>query len=164
MGGRLRAMRILIVFFLSLFSLPALAQQGEHYSNARFGFGMDIPYFFVVQGESHSQDGQQYAAKGKPINLMVWGGSVDGDFESEAEEAMTYSRDGAWNVNYQAVTPRWANFSAVQGFHMLYQRMVLLCDGKSYAAFRAEYSVTEASKMEDVIQGMVRSLKSDSCS
>jgi len=157
-------MRILIVFFLSLLSLPALAQQGEHYSNARFGFGMDIPYFFVVQGESHSQDGQQYAAKGKPINLMVWGGSVDGDFESEAEEAMTYSRDGAWNVNYQAVTPRWANFSAVQGFRMLYQRMVLLCDGKSYAAFRAEYSVTEASKMEDIIQGMVRSLKSDSCS
>ncbi|WEK03121.1 MAG: hypothetical protein P0Y65_13010 [Candidatus Devosia phytovorans] len=157
-------MRILITLLVAFFALPALAQQSEHYSNARFGFGMDIPYGFVPQGESDNADGAQFAHKGKPVNLMVWGGNLAGDFESEAQEAMSYSVDADWNIEGQSVTPQWANFTAIQGFRKLYQRMVLLCGGTSYAAVRVEYSVAEAGKMDSVIENMAASLRAESCS
>lgn len=156
-------MRILLLIVFALFAGPALAQEGEHYDNARFGFGINIPPGFSIQGASDNADGQEYAAKGKAINLMVWGGNLTADFESETGDAMEYSEEAGWNVTFQAVTPRWASFSAIQGFRVLYQRMVLLCDSQSYAAFRAEYSVNEIAKMEPVIDKMERSLRGNGC-
>lgn len=156
-------MRILLIALFALFAAPAFAQGWDHYENGRFGYSIDIPPGFSGQGESDSGDGQAFAAKGNPIDLLVWGGPMMGDFEAEIAQRMAWDGDEAWNVTYQAVTPRWASWSAIKGSRILYQRMVLLCEGSSYAAFRAEYSVTDSAEMDPVIERLVRSLRGVGC-
>ena len=154
-------MRTILLILFVLFTTPAFAQGWDSYDNARFGYSIDIPPDFSGQGESDNGDGQAFAANGRPIDLLVWGGEALEGFESEVTQRMAWDADEAWNVTYQATTPRWASWSAIKGFRILYQRMVLLCDGSSYAAFRAEYSVTDSAEMDPVVERMVRSLRGE---
>jgi len=156
-------MRFALTLILALFALPAFAQGWDRYDNARFDYGLDIPPDFTVQGESDNDDGRTYAARGKPTYLLVWGGHLLDGFEAEVAQRMAWDEEEAWNVTYQATTPRWASWSAIKGFRILYQRLVLLCDGTSYAAFRAEYSVTDSAEMDPVIDRLVQSLRGDGC-
>lgn len=152
-------MRIILVAIFALFAAPAFAQGWDHYDNTRYGYGIDIPPGFAGQGESDNGDGQAFAADGKAIDLVVWGGALMEGFESEIAQRMSWDTEEAWNITYQASTPRWASWSALKGFRILYQRTVLLCDDTSYAAFRAEYSVTDSAEMDPVIERLVRSLR-----
>ena len=149
----------LILIILALMTMPALAQGWDSYANARFGYTIDIPPGFSGSGESDNGDGQAFAAQGKPTDLLVWGGNLLEDFESEVAQRMQWDQDEAWNITYQATTPRWASWSAIKGFRIVYRRMVLLCDGTSYAAFRAEYSVTDSAEMDPVVEKLVQSLR-----
>ncbi|MGB3337588.1 MAG: hypothetical protein WBA73_10450 [Devosia sp.] len=152
-------MRIILVVILALFAAPAFAQGRDHYDNGRFGYGIDIPPGFAGNGESDNGDGQAFATHGKPIDLLVWGAHLLEGFETEVAQRMSWDGDEGWNVTYQATTPRWASWSAIKGSRILYQRMVLLCDGASYAAFRAEYSVTDSAEMGPVVERLVQSLR-----
>lgn len=152
-------MRSFLLILFALFATPVLAQGWAPYDNARFGYSIDIPPGFSGQGESDNGDGQAFAADGKPIDLLVWGGEALEGFEAEIAQRMAWDADEAWKITYQATTPRWASWSAIKGFRILYQRLVLLCDGSSYAAFRAEYSVTDSAEMDPVIERLVRSLR-----
>ena len=89
----------------------------------------------------------------------MWSGNLLGDLEAEVARRMEGDADEAWNISYQAVTPRWASWSAVKGARIAYQRMLLLCNGTSYGAFRIEYSVTDSTEMDPVIERMVASLR-----
>ena len=153
----------LILLILALLTPPAFAQGWERYDNVRFGYAIDIPPGFVGDGESDNGDGQAFAAEGRPIDLLVWGGYALEGFEAEIAQRMRWDEDEAWNITYEATTPRWASWSAIKGFRIVYQRMVLLCDGSSYAAFRAEYSVTDSAETDPVIERLVRSLRGDGC-
>jgi len=152
-------MRAVALILFALLTTPALAQGWQTYGNARFGYLIDIPPAFSGLGESDNGDGQAFAADGKPIDLLVWGGYTLEGFDAETAQRMRWDEDEAWNITYQATTPGWASWSAIKGSRILYQRMVLLCDGSSYAAFRAEYSVTDSADMDPVIERLVRSLR-----
>lgn len=153
-----------ITIILALFATPAFAQGGDTYANARFGYAIAIPPGFVGQGEGDNGDGQAFAAEGKPIDLLVWGGMVmEPDFESEVDAAMGYTEEAGWALTAQTVTPRWAEFSAVQGARLLHQRLIALCDPGSYAAFRVEYSTTDVATMQPLITQMAESLRSGAC-
>ena len=154
----------LILLILVLLTTPAFAQDWGHYENGRFGYGIDIPSGFAGDGESDNGDGQSfYNAKGAQ-GLLVWGGHLLSDFEAEVTSAMDYAQaENGWNIAYQATTPRWASFSGIKGFRTLYQRMVLLCDGTSYAAFRLEYSAADTAEMDQVIDKLVQSLRGSDC-
>lgn len=156
-------MRMILAILLALLATPAFAQGWEPYSNGRYGYSVDIPPDFRGLGESENGDGQQFVTKGKPIELLVWGGMLIEDFETDLAQRMAWDVEEAWNLTYQATTPSWASWSAIKGSRILYQRMVLLCDGSSYAAFRAEYSVTDSAEMDRVVERMVRSLRGDGC-
>lgn len=156
-------MRTVLLILFALLTTPALAQGWQTYDNARFGYSIDIPPAFSGQGESDNGDGQAFAAEGKPIDLLVWGGYALEGFDAEIAQRMVWDTEEAWNITYQATTPRWASWSAIKGFRIVYQRMVLLCDGSSYAAFRAEYSVTDSAEMDPVIERLVRSLRGEGC-
>ncbi len=155
-----RTMRILLTLLLAFLAVPALAQ--DRYDNARFGYGVDIPADYAGQGESANGDGQAFRKSGT-AELLVWGGYLMGAFEEDAEAAMQYAESDAWNVTKQATTPRWAEFSAIKGVRILYQRMVLLCDGASYAAFRLDYLVSDSGAMEADINRLTRSLRGNGC-
>jgi len=152
-------MRTLLALLFALIATPALAQGWGHYDNDRFGYGLDIPPGFSSQNFSDNGDGESFAAGGKPTYLTVWGGNLTGSFEDEVSQRMAWGESEAWNTTSQTVTPRWANWSAIKGFRMLHQRMVLLCDGTSYAAFRLEYSVTDASAMDPAVERLAQSLR-----
>ena len=97
-----------------------------------------------------------------PLELLRSRGQayeVLGDFESEVSRRIEAEAGEAWNVSYQAVTPQWASWSAVRGSRIVYQRMTMLCDGTSYGAFRAEYSVTDSTVMDPMIDLLVASLR-----
>lgn len=159
-------MRFILLTLFTLLATPAFAQGWGHYDNARFGYGIDIPPGFAGSGESENGDGQAFAADGRPIELRVWGGLLGvltDDFESEVTRRMAMSSDDGWNLTHQAITPGWASYSGVQGSRILYQRMVQLCDGGSFAAFSAEYSVADVADMDPVIEKLVLSLRGSGC-
>lgn len=156
-------MRMFLLLLFAVMTAPVLAQDWNRYDNDRFGFGLDIPPGFSDQKFSDNGDGVSFAADGRPTYLLVWGGNLLESFEAEVDQRMRWDGDEAWNVSYQAVTPRWASWSAVKGARIVYQRMVMLCDGASYAAFRAEYSVADVSAMDAVVERLVRSLRARDC-
>ena len=154
-------MRTLIFAFLALLAMPVLAQDGGHYDNARFGYGVDIPPGFEGNGESDNGDGQSFQQPGQAQGLTIWGGNLLGDLENEVASAIRSAEGEAWNITAQTVTPRWADLSAIKGFRVFHQRMVLLCDGQSYAAFRTEYSAADSAEMEPILNTLTRSLRGD---
>lgn len=152
-------MRIVLALILSLLATPAFAQGWDRYDNSRFGYGVDIPPGFAASDDSDNGDGQAFALAGRPTYLLVWGGHVRDGFESVVAQAMAGDQGEAWNISHQTSTPRWADYGAVKGSRMLHQRLVLLCDGQSYAAFRAEYSSVDSTDMNPVIDRLVQSLR-----
>jgi len=155
-------MRNVLVTLFALLTLPVFAQGWDQYDNARFGYSIAVPADFVGQGESENGDGQHFALPGRAIALSVWGGWLN-HFDSEVADRMGQDAAAGWNQTYQAVTPRWASWSASAGGQILYQRMILLCDGQSYAAFRAEYGVRDRAEMDPVIEQLVASLRGSAC-
>jgi hypothetical protein len=162
-AGNCAAMRTLLIALFALLASPAFAQGWEHYDNARFGYGIDIPPNFVGNGLSDNGDGQVFQESRKARALTVWGGQLMGDFETAVTADMGYARQDAWTIAEQTITPRWASFGAVKGSRMVRQRMILLCDGMSYAAFRAEFSVSDVTNMTPIIERLAQSLKGGSC-
>jgi hypothetical protein len=156
-------MRTLLLFLLVLMTLPALAQGWDRYDNTRFGYFIDLPFGFVAQGESAYGDGQSFAMPGKPIDLSVWGGLIGADFEQEVARRIAQDGAGGWSVTYQAVTPGWASWSSIKGDRIAYERLITLCDGSSYAAFRAEYSSRDRPLMDPIVEQIAGSLKGSAC-
>ncbi|MHA6691755.1 hypothetical protein [Devosia sp. A449] len=156
-------MRILLTLLLALFTTPAFAQGWNHYDNPRFGYGVDIPPGFTGSDLSDNGDGQGFQKLDAAAGLVVWGGYFLDDFETEVSAATAEAEADAWNITGQTTTPRWAEFSALKGIRILHQRMVMLCDGSSYAAFRVEYSVRDSAEMETDINRLTRSLRGDGC-
>jgi hypothetical protein len=156
-------MRTLIfAVLLALLVAPVSAQDWGNYNNSRYGYSVAIPPDYLGQGESDNGDGQQFLRLAGAQRLTVWGGLLgvpnDG-FEAEVKWRMEQAEVGKWNVTYQAVTSQWASFSAIKGSRILYQRMILLCDRQSYAAFSLEYSVRDLAAMNGVVDRLVGSLQ-----
>tara|TARA_R110002020_G_scaffold418599_1_gene627808 strand:- start:329 stop:796 length:468 start_codon:yes stop_codon:yes gene_type:complete len=155
-------MRFIFLIALAFLISPAFAHGGEQYSNARFGYSIDVPAGFVSQGESDNGDGQRFVLPGRAIELEVWGGWTR-DFDSEVANRMAQDSAAGWNQTYQAITPRWASWSATAGGQIVYQRMIALCDGQSFAAFRAEYGTRDRVEMDPVVERLVASLRGSAC-
>jgi len=156
-------MRLLIALLFVALTSPALAQYWTHYDNARFGYGIDIPPGFEGDGESDNGDGQSFHNLSRAQGLVVWGGLLTADFETEVQAALAAAGANAWTVTEQTTTPQWAHFSAIKGQRLLHQRMMLLCEAAGYAAFRIEYPVTDTAEMQGVIQGLTRSFAASGC-
>lgn len=153
---------VLALFTTALFLAPALAQGGGRYDNGRFGFSIPVPEGFVAQGESANGDGQRFELPGRVTTLVVWGGHL-ADFDSEVAERMSSDAAENWSITYQATSPKWASWSGTKGGKIAYQRMILLCDGASYAAFRMEYGQVDRPKMDPVVERLVGALQGPTC-
>jgi len=156
-------MRTALLLLALLFATPALAQYWDHYSNARFGYGIDIPPGFVGNGESDNGDGQIFYNLESEQSLTVWGSALLGDFEAMVAEARMADERANWMLSEQASSPKWASYAAQRDHRVIAERLILLCDGESYAAFRAEYNIRDLVKMDKVIEGLERSLEASAC-
>ena len=156
-------MRRLIILALFLVASPALAQYWGHYANTRFGYEIDVPPDFVGQGESDNGDGQVFFRLKAEQGLTVWGGYLLDTFEAEVADRMTSASAENWGITDQTSTPDWASFSGQRDNRIFHTRLIALCDGAGYAAFRLEYNIRDLPKMEEVIGGLVRSFQPVGC-
>ena len=156
-------MRALFLLALMLIASPALAQFWGHYENARFGYAIDVPPDFVGQGESDNGDGQVFLLLGAEQALTVWGGHLLDTFEQEVADRVASASGENWGVSYQVSTPQWAVFSGQRDHRIVYQRMITLCGGTRYAAYRIEYNIRDLAAMDAVIEGLNRSLVASTC-
>lgn len=156
-------MRRLLILVCLLLTSSALAQFWGHYENARFGYAIDVPPDFVGQDESDNGVGQVFLRLGAEQALTVWGGHLLDTFEAEAAERVAVASDENWGVTYQASTPQWAVFSGQRDHRIVYQRMIALCGGTSYAAYRVEYNIRDLATMDAVIEGLSRSFVTVGC-
>ena len=145
-----------VLALLTALVLAAPAQAADRYDNARFGYSISVPDGFVAQGESGNGDGQRFELPGRVTSLAVWGGYLE-DFEDEVAERMGFDGAEGWSITYQATSPKWASWSGAKGGRILYQRMILLCDGTGYAAFRMEYGQVDRPSMDRVVERLVGS-------
>lgn len=151
-------MRPFLLALFSLIAIPALADDWGRYSNDRFGYVVDVPPGFAAGKEADNGDGRAF--RNGATRLAVWGGHIiEADFEAEAAAAEGLAGDDGWSVTYQAVTPSWASFSGSKGQRILYERMIALCDGTQYAAFRLEYSAVDLAELDPVVNRLVKSLE-----
>lgn len=159
-------MRRIFTIALFLFVTPALAQYWTHYANARFGYELDIPPGFEGQGESDSGDGQIFYLPQSLQELTVWGGLLGvtaETFEGEAESRADAIMAAGWVISSASATPSWATLSGTRTNQALYQRMILLCDGESYAAFRITHPAKDLAAMSSVLEGLARSFAPADC-
>lgn len=156
-------MRTALALVLLFLAAPAWAQYWTPYENARFGYEIDAPPGFEGNGESANGDGQIFFHPGAAQSLTVWGGHFFEGFESEAAAALDAARTDNWAIQSQSSTPHWAEFAAQRDDRMLRQRMIALCDGDSYAAFRFEFNKGDLAALEPVLAGLQRSFKASDC-
>ncbi len=164
--GHQRGWLLICMSFLLLFVGPAMAQYWTHYANIRFGYETDIPPLYVGQGQSANGDGQVFLLPDGLQSLTVWGGNFYEDqqsFAAVADSLVELDLQNGLSVSYRTSTPQWAVWSGTMGSRVIYQRMILLCDGASYAALRSEYERDDLNAMHEVIEGLVRSFKGTDC-
>lgn len=152
-------MRALFALVLALaLASSAHAEDWQVYGNARFGYDAAIPPGFVWGPEADNGDGIAFRADA--TRLAVWGGMItEADFEAEVAAAKQAATADGWALTYESSTPGWASFSGKSGARILYARMVALCDGASYAAFQLVYSQIDRTRIDPLIDPMVRGLK-----
>jgi hypothetical protein len=156
-------MRSFLLILFALVTTPALAQGWQTYDNARFGYTIDIPPGFEVASEASNGDGATFYREAGAMDLFVWGANLLEDFADEAEQAQAFATEQGYNLTYQATTPQWTSFSGIAAGKVMYQRMQLLCDGQSWAAFRVEYGQRDIAAMDKVIERLVQSLRGNGC-
>ncbi len=159
-------MRFAVPILFCLMSLPALAQVWTHYANARFAYSLDIPPLYEGQGESANGDGQIFYLPNGRHELLAWGGLLGvtaSDLAGEATQRLSQDMAAGWAITYQAGTPQWAVWSGTRGDLILYQRMIMLCDGTSYAAFRLTHPTRDMARNQPIVEGLVRSLRAEGC-
>lgn len=156
-------MRIVVLLIALLFPSAAFAQYWDHYANDRFGYAIDIPPDFVGNGENDSRDGQSFYNLEAEQGLSVWSGPLQTGFEAEAAERISLETGQNWQLIEQATTPTWARFSAQRDHRIFSFYMIPLCDGATFAAFRAEYNIRDRVKFDPIMEGLVRSFQPTGC-
>lgn len=156
-------MRILPILLLLIAAAPAQAEYWTSYSNTRFGYEIDVPPGFEGSGETATGEGQGFYLPEAEQMLSVWGGPLAGDLESEAGRLIAEATMLGWAMTSQSLTPEWSAFSARRGSSSFLQRMILLCDRKTYATMRLDFPAADINALEPVIQGLARSFRAKTC-
>lgn len=153
-------MRLLFALFLVIAATPALAEDWGRYSNARFGYRLDVPPGFTLAQDPENGDGVVMSAPDGRAQLRVFGGFVtEGDFEDEVNADMSYAEDDGWRLTYKRSTPRWASYSGKRNGQIVYARAIPLCDGDAYATFVLIYPQNQLRDYDAVVERLVGSLR-----
>lgn len=135
---------------------PAAAEDWSRYTNARFGFAVDVPPGFADRGGSDNGDGEVFSTP--TATLTVFGQNLVRDFEAEVRGRQGAAGAEGWNITYQVSTPARASYSGKRGARILYVRMIALCGGDAFGAFEIEYSAAELAAFDPVVTRMMRSM------
>ncbi|WP_140048846.1 hypothetical protein [Devosia lucknowensis] len=153
----------MIILFLLVFTTPALAQYWGHYTNARFGYAIDVPPDFEGNGEASDGAGQAFYRTEAEQSLEAWGGPMDTGLDALAQSLAADNAALGWGITMQTSTPQWATLSGLRDRRSFFQRLIVLCDGKSYASMRVDFPTADLNAVEPVLQGLARSFVAEGC-
>lgn len=156
-------MRRLVLFIVLLFATPAMAQFWSTYRNDRFAYEVDVPPDFVGNGENNERDGQLFFNSFDQQRFAVWGGSLIGTFEDEALAASDALSGLGWTITERSSTSEWAQLTAVRDQRQTVERMILLCDGASYATVSMEFLTRDIGRVTPLLDGVTRSFRRMGC-
>lgn len=132
-----------------LLATPALADDWAHYSNARYGFSIDLPAKeWIAQPDPANGDGRAWHSADGKSGLMAWGNNiVDGSFRDDAEGGLSADRDAGWAISFRkdhnldghGPGPAWMAYSGALGGRILYVRSLANCGGTQAVHVRIEY-------------------------
>lgn len=153
-------MRICAAIVLALtLTGHAHAFEWGHYSNARFGFSIDIPPEFSPVEEADNGDGGVSNARDKLSKLAVWGSNlVEGTLADDFAGRLEATRADGWTISYSRVTANWASWSGSQQGRIFYARAIRLCDDQ-IAYFLFEYPRARLESYRPFVERLVKSLK-----
>lgn len=139
------------------------AAEWNSYSNARFGYRIDIPPGFSKVSEAENGDGGVAKSKDGRGTLRVWGGHItEADFLSEVNWRINQDLTVGFQVTYRKENPAWASWSGTKGNRVFYERAIPTCNGAA-AYFRLEYDRAQLKAFDAVVSRLVKSLQSASC-
>ncbi|MEI5682756.1 hypothetical protein AAAK29_31185 [Mesorhizobium sp. CCNWLW179-1] len=133
------------------------AAEWKNYSNARFGYRIDLPPSFskVMEGISKTKDGR--------ATLLVWGSHItEADFLSEIGWRIDQDKVEGWQITYHKENPAWVSWSGKKGNQVFYARAIAACDGAA-AYFRLEYDKSQLKVYDAIVARLVKSLRSNTC-
>lgn len=135
----------------------------ETYHNDRYGYTVEYPNFLEPQGESDSQDGQQFISADRHIQLLVYRGykinflSKEGA-ECNLQEAYTNDLAGKDNVlNSKLKENSYIITYKDDNLHTLYTHKA----NNGYINILFYYPEQEKEKLEEVMEYVINSLKID---
>lgn len=112
---------------------PAYSADWAHYTNARFGFSIDVPASgFEAEPSPDNGDGQAWTAVSEPSTITVYG-SNGYDFAEEKKAA----RDAPENSYFKA-GKTWFVASGLEDGRLFYRKMVKGCNGATIV-FQFDY-------------------------
>lgn len=155
--------RIVTALACLALSIPALAQAGVTYGNARYGYFVEIPSGFSPVAESDNGDGGRATSADGNATLLVWGSLLtDRTFGHEVAWRADQDRAHGWDVTYQKEQRGWAVWSGANDGRIFYARAVPVCAG-AVAYFRVEYDKTRARAFDPVVSRLAKSLRAGKC-
>ncbi len=146
---------LLTLVFLAVSS----AAQAEPYSNAKYGFSINVPKAIAVGWqEADAGDGlRSHSADGK-AEFVAWAGFLldeNGDkvkFTAEVKDRLKSEAGSGAKITYQKIDKGAAVFSSVSGETILYERAILACKGGAIASYRLQYPKVRKAEFDPVIK------------
>jgi hypothetical protein len=150
-------MRSFIIILAIALTLPAAAQGGDTYANARYGATASVPSGFEPTGpEAANSDGLIFRSSHGGL-LTIFGADVSGgNFEAYVNSAMAHDKSyNGWAIQGSKITPDWAEYWGNVGARQLRVRTISACGGRHALSVKLEYN----GNMDSVVSKVFRSLK-----
>ncbi|MBL8598507.1 MAG: hypothetical protein JNL14_12280 [Devosia sp.] len=148
-------MRALLAALLLAAATPAGAADWRAYDNGLMGYSVDLPASFAIAEESDTR----LVLRDGAATLEVFGLELEPlGFEEAVALAMQSSADEGFAITAQAVTPRWARWTAVDGARQLAVALVPLC-GTALAGYELKFTEADGAALQPVIERLTASLR-----
>lgn len=156
-------MRYLLMVMAWLIAVPAVsAAEWQSYSNARFGYRVEVPPGFKTGRAPDNDDGRTFTGANGDRILVFGTNLIDTTFEGEASNRIVQAMDDGWQISYSRVEADWASYSGAKGGRILYVRGVQLCN-EAAAFVMLEYGSRDLKAYDAIVKRMVASLKPVGC-
>ncbi|MBP2560470.1 hypothetical protein J2857_003239 [Neorhizobium galegae] len=141
---------------------PVSAAEWQSYSNARFGYRVEVPPGFKMGPAPDNDDGRTFTGANGDRILVFGTNLIDIAFEGEASNRIVQAIDDGWQISYSRVEMDWTSYSGARGNRVLYVRGVQLCN-EAAAFVMLEYRSQDLKAYDVIVKRMVASLKPVGC-
>lgn len=156
-------MRYFLMVLAWLATVPAAsAAEWQTYSNARFGYRVEVPPGFKTARAPDNDDGRTFTGANGDRILVFGTNLLDTAFEGEASNRIVQAMDDGWQISYSRVEADWASYSGTKDGRILYVRGVQLCN-EAAAFMMIEYRRQNLKTYDAIVKRMVASLKPVGC-